>query len=98
MLRGMSDARDAATEPAGADWDAPPVALGATMGRYVLREVVGAGGMGVVFAALDPELARPVAVKVLRSLEDADGAARMKREGQTMAQLTHPNVIRVYDV
>ena len=67
-------------------------------GRYEVLGQVGAGGMGVVFEALDPELARPVAVKVLHSAHGSEGAARMKREGQTMAQLAHPNVIRVYDV
>jgi eukaryotic-like serine/threonine-protein kinase len=77
------------------------VGPGATMGRYRLLEEVGQGGMGVVFAAHDPELHRTVAVKVLRPDVGGPGSAgeqRLRREGQTMAQLTHPNVIRVYDV
>lgn len=77
--------------------DAPVVP--ASMGRYQLRRVIGAGGMGIVFEALDPELDRIVAVKILRpSGASADRDHRMRREGQTMARLTHPNVLRVYDV
>src|SRR5262245_29815276 len=69
------------------------------MGRYQLRSVIGAGGMGVVFAAHDPELDRIVAVKILHARgTSADGERRMRREGQTMARLTHPNVLRIYDV
>src|SRR5262245_30319409 len=80
--------------------DAPeraPPGLGTRMGRYELRELLGAGGMGVVFSARDPELDRTVAVKVLH-VSTPESEARMRREGQTMARLTHPNVIRVYDV
>ncbi len=90
------------TAPAGEDdWQAVVPDLGARMGRYELRSVLGAGGMGVVFEAIDPELDRAVAVKVLLSRAgglDSAGAARLRREGVTMARLTHPNVIRVYDV
>jgi tetratricopeptide (TPR) repeat protein len=91
---------DLRTEPGGEGFFDEPIALGATMGRYQLRALVGAGGMGVVFEALDPELDRSVAVKVLRGKtgQGSEGEARLRREGQTMARLTHPNVIRVYDV
>jgi tetratricopeptide (TPR) repeat protein len=70
------------------------------MGRYELVEVVGAGGMGVVFQARDPDLDRRVAVKVLRGGGDptSNSRARLRREGQTMARIAHPNVVRVYDV
>ena len=75
------------------------VDLGARMGRYELRAVVGSGGMGVVFEARDPDCDRTVAVKVLRRPGDSsEGTTRLRREGQIMARLTHPNVIRVYDV
>jgi tetratricopeptide (TPR) repeat protein/predicted Ser/Thr protein kinase len=93
---------DVLTEPASGDWsaDIDGVALGVRMGRYELLTVVGAGGMGVVFEARDPDLDRRVAVKVLRRGDDAagNGAARLRREGQTMARIAHPNVVRVYDV
>jgi serine/threonine-protein kinase len=83
-----------------------PAALGATMergttlGRYVLLEKLGAGGMGDVFAAYDPQLDRKVALKLLRagSLSATEGRTRLLREAQAMARLAHPNVIAVHDV
>jgi serine/threonine protein kinase len=76
-------------------------ARGATVGRYVLGEPLGAGAMGVVYSAYDPELDRRVALKFLRgSTGDSSGALQslIAREGQAMAQLSHPNVVAVYDV
>ncbi len=82
--------------------DSPGLTLqrGATLGRYVLLEKLGAGGMGEVFAAYDPQLDRKVALKFLRSgaLSAAEGKARLLREAQAMARLQHPNVIAVHDV
>src|SRR5262249_3668681 len=75
---------------------------GDTLGRFVVLGKQGSGGMGVVYAAYDPELDRKVALKSLRS--DADRAlagelrTRLLREAQAMARLSHPNVIPVYDV
>ena len=73
---------------------------GATLGRYVVLEKLGAGGMGDVFGAYDPHLDRKVAVKLLRvgSLSAEEGKARLLREAQAMARLQHPNVIAVHDV
>jgi tRNA A-37 threonylcarbamoyl transferase component Bud32 len=71
------------------------------VGRYVVRTVLGAGAMGIVYAGHDPELDRPVALKVLLGGEgdEADAAAtRLQREAQAMARLSHPNVVTVYDV
>ncbi len=92
---------DGHTATADVGWGGAPIELGARMGRYELRRVVGTGGMGMVFEAHDPELARTVAVKVLRGstgVAGSDGERRLRREGQTMARLTHGNVLRVYDV
>ncbi|MCA9694098.1 MAG: serine/threonine protein kinase [Myxococcales bacterium] len=70
----------------------------ARIGRYLIIETLGKGGMGVVYAAYDPELNRKVAIKVLRGQAGQDARARLRREAQAMAQLSHPNVVRVYDV
>ncbi len=74
---------------------------GAALGRYRIERLLGQGGMGVVYAAFDPELGRRVAVKVIRPELASYGAliaARLAREARAMAQVAHPNVIAVYDV
>jgi tRNA A-37 threonylcarbamoyl transferase component Bud32 len=78
----------------------PPAPSPRRLGRYVLGEKIGAGGMGVVYRAHDPELARDVAIKVLRAdaADDAVASQRMLREARAMARVAHPNVIHVYDV
>ena len=69
------------------------------IGRFVLLERVAEGGMGIVFAAYDPELDRKVAVKLLRrDLADESVRRRIVREAQAMAKLSHPNVAQVYEV
>ena len=72
---------------------------GTTLGKYRLERVLGSGGVGVVWAAHDPDLERTVALKVLRS----GGASnelrtRLLREARAMARLKHPNVLTVYEV
>jgi len=73
---------------------------GATLGRYRLESCVGAGGMGVVYAAFDPDLDRRVALKLMHGFSGDDEGARLRllREAQAMAQLSHPNVVAVHDV
>ncbi len=67
------------------------------IGRYHLLEVVGRGGMGVVWGAWDPELDRKVAIKLVKpSL--ASARERILVEGQALAKLSHPNVVPIYDV
>jgi len=108
-------ARAAATESAPADNSAAPTlplerAVGDTglqrgtrFGRYVVLDWLGAGGMGVVYAAYDSELNRKVALKVLGnggagSAEPSPIHDLLLREAQAMAQLAHPNVVTVFDV
>jgi len=73
------------------------------LGRFVVLHRLGTGGMGVVYAAYDPELDRKVAVKLLHpnltgsELEEL-GRARLQREALAMAKLSHPNVVAVFDV
>jgi serine/threonine protein kinase/tetratricopeptide (TPR) repeat protein len=80
-----------------------PLPRGAAIGRYVVLNLLGRGGMGEVYAAYDPELDRKVAVKLLRArIENGvtitEGRQRTMREAQAIARLSHPNVIVVYDV
>jgi serine/threonine protein kinase/Tfp pilus assembly protein PilF len=71
---------------------------GSFVGRYMLVDQLGAGGMGVVYKAYDPELNRPIALKLLQTDEhEQPGRERLLREAQALAQLNHPNVIAVYD-
>jgi eukaryotic-like serine/threonine-protein kinase len=70
---------------------------GARLGRFHLLERIGAGGMGVVFAAHDPELERSVAIKILRG-GGPEEQTRLLREAQALARLSHPNVLTVYEV
>jgi tetratricopeptide (TPR) repeat protein len=72
---------------------------GVVIGRHMVLQRLGAGGMGVVYAAYDPELDRKVALKVLLSdvAEDA-GGARLRREAQALGKLAHPNVVTVHDM
>ncbi len=67
--------------------------------RYQVLGQIGAGGLGVVYAAYDCELDRRVALKFLHAATGDDRAhLRLVREAQAMARLSHPNVVTVYDV
>jgi len=77
------------------------LAPGSAIGRYRTLECVGIGGMGVVYSAYDPQLDRRVALKLLLDSDEKNRdrkRARLLREAQSMAKLTHPNVITVHDV
>jgi eukaryotic-like serine/threonine-protein kinase len=82
------------------------IGRGTIMGRYQIIEQLAVGGMGVVFRAHDPELSRPVAVKLVQQQSiDIEHLAnvdeyerRLLREAQTLARLSHPNVVAAFDV
>ena len=94
------------SDPVHVHSSAPPsevLARGATVGRYVIIDALGQGGMGVVYAAYDTQLDRKLAIKVLRpeflrGTDTTEIEARLLREAQAMARLTHPNVATVHDV
>jgi tRNA A-37 threonylcarbamoyl transferase component Bud32/ABC-type branched-subunit amino acid transport system substrate-binding protein len=74
------------------------LAPGARIGRYVVIERLGAGAMGTVYAARDPALDRRVALKLIRArVAGPVVEARLLREAQAMARLSHPDVISVFD-
>lgn len=74
----------------------------ARIGRYDIVSVLGRGAMGVVYRAHDPEIDRPVAIKLVHAFllsgeEQAEFVARFRREAQAAARCAHPNVVAVYD-
>ena len=74
---------------------------GDAIGRFVMLELLGVGGMGEVYLCYDPELDRRVAVKLLRPLRSGrvdEARARLLREARSIARLSHPNVVTVHDV
>jgi len=69
------------------------------IGHYVIRQKIGAGGMGVVYEAHDPRLDRSVALKMMLGLErDDTGRKRFWREARAAASINHPNVCQIYEV
>jgi hypothetical protein len=67
--------------------------------RYTILRFLGAGGMGQVYAAYDPNLDRTVALKLLAggAADDLERRTRLLREAQALAKLSHPNVVQVYE-
>lgn len=92
-------ATEGASTPDGASTlvEQRALAAGDKLGRYVLSARLGAGAMGVVYRALDPQLGREVAIKLLRR-PNPMLRERLSREARAMAQVSHPNVVAVYDV
>ena len=80
--------------------DRGPISIGARLGPYEILGPIGRGGMGEVYRARDPRLARDVAVKVLPA--DAghipDRLPRFEREAQAVAALNHPNILALHDI
>ncbi len=73
----------------------------AQIGRYKVLKPIGAGGMGIVYAAYDTDLDRKIAIKLLHHAEVGPGTAghsRLLREAQAMAKISHPNVLQVFEV
>ena len=75
--------------------------IGKTLdGRYEIMNIIGEGGMAIVYRALDHRLNRFVAVKIMRSemASDEEFRRRFNAESQAVAMLSHPNIVAVYDV
>jgi serine/threonine-protein kinase len=72
---------------------------GAAIGTYRVEGLIGAGGMGEVYRAVDTKFNRPVAIKFLSGdLADSGARRRFQREAQTTSSLNHPHILTVYDV
>ncbi len=113
LLRLDASARSNVNVGASSGWRSAAAALrgsletdalpeASAVGRYRILERLGAGGMGVVFAAYDPQLDRRVALKLLRpgafaELGSDEARARWIREARALARLSHPNVVAVHD-
>jgi serine/threonine protein kinase len=71
---------------------------GQQLGDYVIEHLLGQGGMAQVYKAVDPNLNRHVAIKIINPgvAEDPEYTRRFKREAQTVAKLSHPNIVNVY--
>lgn len=98
-LEAPTEAESSADWDASLDWSGPPTTV-PRFGRYVLRGVLGQGGMGLVYRALDPKLNREVALKVLGpSVGNLQRARRrFLREARAVAQLDHHNIIDIWDI
>ncbi|WP_257461836.1 tetratricopeptide repeat protein [Archangium lipolyticum] len=110
LLRAHSKMCEGELEPTRVVGPPPPLPTstpealprGTSVGRYLVLERLGSGGMGEVYAAFDPQLNRKVAIKLLlpggEGLDRNEARLRLMREAQSMARLSHPNVLPVYDI
>ena len=105
----MGEGSESATIPGAVEHTSPGACLspagptepspGDSIGRFVVERRLGAGAMGVVLLAHDPDLERPVAIKLVRvGGAGTHGRVRLLREAQSVAKIQHPNVIAVHEV
>jgi TolB-like protein/Flp pilus assembly protein TadD len=79
--------------------EAEPISLlpGAVVGRFEIIRELGRGGFGVVYEARDRDLGRQVALKLVRPGRITEEEGKVSREAETIARLTHPNLVTLYD-
>ncbi|MCG8419265.1 MAG: serine/threonine-protein kinase [Proteobacteria bacterium] len=75
----------------------PRLGRGTVVGRYLILDELGHGGMGAVYRAYDPKLDRQVAVKLLCGRLSGNTRKRLEREARALAKMSHPNVVQIYD-
>lgn len=76
------------------------ISVGTNLGRYEIRSLLGAGGMGEVYLAHDTQLRRPVALKLLPAnfTQDEDRLRRFEQEAYAASALNHPNILTIYEI
>jgi serine/threonine protein kinase len=76
------------------------ISAGTILGRYEIRSLIGAGGMGEVYLAQDTQLRRPVALKLLPATftQDEDRLRRFEQEAYSASALNHPNILTIYEI
>ena len=76
------------------------MSVGTVLGRYEIRSLIGAGGMGEVYLAHDTQLRRPVALKLLPAnfTQDEDRLRRFEQEAYSASALNHPNILTIYEI
>jgi hypothetical protein len=80
------------------DLEVQRIETGTQIGSYRIEAVIGEGGMGTVYRALDPKFSRPVAIKLLHEgVADAAVRRRFQREAQMASSLNHPHIVTVFD-
>ena len=72
-------------------------ALPAQIGKYWVKKLLGTGGMGRVFLAVDPDIGREVAIKLVTLGSDPQANERFLREAQTMGRMNHPNIVTLLE-
>ncbi len=81
-----------------------PAEAPTSLGRYQIAEELGRGAMGIVYLGVDPVIARPVAIKVIKESEHMTPAeveqfhARFRHEAEAAGRLSHPDIVQVYDI
>ena len=103
-LAASSSAAQSTPGPAAGSAPSGPLPPGAVFGRYEVERHIGRGGMGEVYLVHDTVIQRRAALKTIRLGADLDPSQmiemrqRFYREGQTAGQLTHPNIVTVFDL
>jgi hypothetical protein len=99
LLSGINETVSPGSSPNGAGDPTRPAAIAALFPQLEIQELLGQGGMGVVYRARQPHLDRLVALKLLPRPDGADAAfaERFSREARTLARLMHPGITAVHD-
>jgi len=100
LLRSASTCGEFLERPAAHEYFGLPRRQPERIGRYRVLEQIGSGGMGVVYAAMDEELNRRVAIKVLlaHSADDPEQQKRLRWDATAASALQHPNIVTVHEV